>query len=160
MEIADLHTILDKKGIENLIGIIFDNSIRWYFDDKERTENITTTVKIHNTEYSDINYVPDPSENLTPEEAEYLKHRKQVITKQDTVNPYIYKLKKVKDCFKFEDDIGCISRKVFLPGADPYDPDELRYYWDVVHVENIQKLVFADEKNVDYIRGNFDLTLT
>lgn len=160
MEMSDLHAIINKKGIENLIGIIFDNSIRWYFDDKERTENITTTYKIHNQEYSDIEYTPDPSENLTAEEAEYLKHRKEVITKRDSVNPYIYTLKPVADCFKFEDDIKCISRKVFLPGADPYDPEEKNYYWDVVHVENIQKLVFADDNNREFIRGHFDIALT
>ena len=160
MEMGDFKKIIAAKGLENLVGIIFDNSMRWYFDDKERTENITTTVKIHNAEYSDINYVPDPSENLTPEEAEYLKHRKEGTTKRDSVSPYKYKLKKVKDCFKIEDGINCVSRKVFLPGSDPYDPKEKRYYWDVAHVENIQKLIFGDSENIDYIRANFDLTAT
>ena len=115
MDIGEFQAIINKKGIDKLAGIIFDNSIRWYFDDKRKVPN----------------------------------------TDPDTKDKFPFKLEPVP-----ETDISCLSRKVFFPGKSPYDEDNKAYYWDVVHVENIQKLIFADDDNVDYLRMNFDLSGT
>lgn len=122
MDIGEFQAIINKKGIDKLAGIIFDNSIRWYFDDKRKVPNTDPATK----------------------------------DKQ----PFILEAVPINECFKIETDISCLSRKVYFPGKSPYDEDNKAYYWDVVHVENIQKLIFADDKNVDYLRMNFDLSLT
>jgi len=45
MDIGEFQAIINKKGIDKLAGIIFDNSIRWYFDDKRKVPNTDPATK-------------------------------------------------------------------------------------------------------------------
>ena len=133
MDMAEFKKIWDAHdGWNKCMGIIFDNSGRWIFND----------VKLHKVYETET----DKDGNVVVKRRIFNSPKAGL--KEDGTKDW----KTVKEQMTINESLGTLERKIYFAGVTPdeiLDDDHTpNYAIEVRHVENVQLMLFMDDGNV------------